>query len=211
MKDSPLWMIFLVLCFEAAIVATLVPGEWTERVVQRESELVLQTIGREEYTHVQATAQDVWTRHLITSGVLEAVRNHVIPSDAVRTRESPGWKDFGKTWFEWLDERINAMSNAYYHWAFRWALLMTWMPYFAILLVPAIYDGFITWRIKRTNFAYISPTLHQFSTDVMILMCPLLAGLFLAPVVIDPVVIPASMALACVFIGLVIGNTQKRV
>ncbi|ENX5681582.1 DUF4400 domain-containing protein [Salmonella enterica] len=80
-----------------------------------------------------------------------------------------------------------------------------------ILFVPAVYDGMMTWRIKRTNFDYASPVLHRYSVrGTMYLM----AGLFIAffiPIALDPVVIPMTMMTCCVLVGLTFGNLQKRV
>ncbi|WP_417634769.1 DUF4400 domain-containing protein, partial [Enterobacter hormaechei] len=126
-------------------------------------------------------------------------------------QKSKGMQDMGKGWFVWVKGRMEAFVNVIYQFYTRLALLAAWAPYMLILFVPAVYDGMMTWRIKRTNFDYASPVLHRYSVrGTMYLM----AGLFIAffiPIALDPVVIPMTMMTCCVLVGLTFGNLQKRV
>ena len=72
------------------------------------------------------------------------------------------------------------------------------------------FDGITSWRIKRTNFAYVSPLLHQLSTRGIACVVVGLVALFLAPLVLEPTLIPAGLMICCVMAGLMVGNLQKR-
>ncbi len=207
---QPLWVAIWIIAIEAIVVTVLVPGDWTARVIEQESELLERRLGPTEHRWVHDRARDWFNSSLIDSGIYQTVLNHIIPTKEEKAR-SKGMENMGKGWFTWAESRLQAMANAYYHILSRMALLATWAPYFLILLVPAIYDGISTWRIKRTNFAYASPALHQYSTKGIGLIVITLVALFLAPIVLDPTLIPAAMMIACVMAGLMIGNFQKRV
>ena len=72
------------------------------------------------------------------------------------------------------------------------------------------FDGITSWRIKRTNFAYVSPLLHQLSTRGIACVVVGLVALFLAPLVLEPTLIPAGLMICCVMAGLMVGNLKKR-
>ena len=80
-----------------------------------------------------------------------------------------------------------------------------------LLFVPAVYDGYMTWQIKRTNFDYASPVMHRYSVrGAAILLFGLLAA-FMAPIALNPIIIPMGMMGCCVLFGLAFGNVQKRI
>lgn len=206
---QPLWLVLWVIALEAIIVLVLIPGDWTARVIEEESQLLEIRLGQEEHRWVHDRARKWFNTSLIETGYYNAARNHLIPTEEQKVN-SKGMQNMGGSWFNWAESRLQAVANAYYHILARFALLLTWLPYFLILLVPAVFDGVTTWRIKRTNFAYSSPLLHQYSTQGIGYIIVFLVALFLAPIVLDPVIIPAAIMIACVMAGLMIGNFQKR-
>ncbi|MBX2807145.1 MAG: DUF4400 domain-containing protein [Cellvibrionaceae bacterium] len=208
--NTPLWLAMWIIAIEAIIVTTLVPGDWTAKVIAEESALLETRLGSQEHRWVHGKARHWFNISLIDSGIYGAVRNHILPT-AAQKNTSVGMQNMASPWFNWVDQRLQATVNSYYHILARFALLYTWTPYFLILLVPAVFDGFITWRIKRTNFDYPSPLLHQYSTLGIGYVLIVLVALFLAPIVLDPIVIPAAIMLICVMAGLMIGNLQKRI
>jgi len=207
---QPLWLALWIIAVEAIIVTVLIPGDWTQRVIEQESELLEIRLGPEEHRWVHDKARGWFNSTLIDSGYYQIALNHIVPTEEQKSR-STGMEDLGSIWFKWAEGRLQAIANAYYHILARFALLLTWAPYFLILLVPAVYDGITTWKIKRTNFAYSSPLLHQYSTMGILYVFIGLVALFLAPIVLDPTLIPAAIMVICVMAGLMIGNLQKRV
>jgi len=85
------------------------------------------------------------------------------------------------------------------------------MPYICILLIPAIYDGFMSWQVKRTNFDYVSPILHRYGTRGLLYVIGTLLIAFFSPIVLNPIIIPISMMVCCMLIGVVLSNFQKRI
>lgn len=206
---APFWVIFWILALELVIVTVLIPGNWTEKIIIKEQELLKGKIEHKAYSEIQKKAEGWWQRSLVDNGFYEAVYNHLIPNDAQRLR-SRGFEEFGEGWFSWVKKRLEALSSAYYHILSRFAVLTEWAPYFLFILFPAVIDGLLTWKIKRTNFQYISPTIHHFTSFGLLYLCLLLIGLFIAPVVLDPGIIPVAIISTCLMVGLMIGNMQKR-
>lgn len=207
---QPFWLAIWLIAIEAIVVTVLIPGDWTKRVIEQESELLEMRLGAEEHRWVHDKARRWFNESLVDNGFYQAALNHIVPTPYQKSK-SKGLEGMGDDWFDWAEGRLQALANAYYHILARFALLQTWAPYFLILFIPAVYDGLVTWRIKRTNFAYASPLLHQYSTLGIAYVGMGLVALFLAPIVLDPTVIPAAIMIICVMSGLMIGNFQKRV
>lgn len=207
---QPLWLALWIIAIEAIVVMILVPGDWTVRVIKEESQLLEKRLGAEENYRVHARAQVWFNSQVIDSGLYQACLEYFVPNEEQRSR-STGMEEMGADWFVWIEGRLKAIANVYYHILSRFSLFLTWGPYFLVLLVPAVFDGITTWRIKRTNFDYASPFIHRMSTMGLGYVAIGLIALFLAPIVIEPNIIPAAIGITCVMCGLMLGNAQKRV
>lgn len=207
---KPLWLVAWLLVIEILVILLLVPGEWTNKAIEKESALVEANLGYESRHWIREQAETWYHSSMIDSGFYEGMYYTLIPTGEQR-KSSQGIEDMGSWWFQWVEGRIEALANVVYQFFTRAALLMTWAPYMLILLLPAVYDGMMTWRIKRTNFDYASPVIHRYG---MRFTGYLLLGLgiaFFAPVALNPLIIPIVMMICCVLIGITMGNLQKRV
>ena len=207
---QPVWMMILLILFESFFILTLVPSNWTQQVVEKESALLESRLGSKEHEWVHAKAKGWFDASLIDSGVYQWIYDLLIPTSE-QIENSKGMEDMGNVWFDWLEERIQANANAYYHMLSRFALLLTWLPLFGFLAVIAMFDGERVWRIKRTNYDFSSPLLSKLSSRGMLTLVFLMIALFLAPIVLDPLVIPVIIMAECILAGLLIGNLQKRI
>ena len=209
MKKS-LWGMALVAVLEAILIMTIVPGDWTARVIQQESVLVEEHLGSESKEWISGKAYQWYRSSVIDSGVYHKVYRFLIPTEEQK-KQSVGMENMGTGWFAWVEKRLESLANSIYHFYTRLALLTTWAPYFLILLIPSAFDGFTTWRIKRTNFDYVSPVLHRYSLQIIVVLILGMSILFMAPIVMTPILIPVVIACICVLSGVVFGNIQKRV
>jgi len=207
---KPLLLVAWLLAVELLVMLLLLPGDWTGRAIKKESALVEQSLGIEARDWIEEKASTWFRSSIIDSGFYAGMYDALIPSEQERLK-SIGMQDLGNVWFAWVKERMEALSKAIYQFYTRLALLLAWAPYLLILFVPAVYDGLMTWRIKRTNFDYASPVLHRYSVRGTLYV---LSGMFIAlfvPVALNPLIIPIAMMLCCVLVGLTFGNLQKRV
>lgn len=136
----------------------------------------------------------------------------LIPSEKQKAK-SRGIQNMGTAegWFNWVQGRIDTVSEVIHHTFIRVSLLKVWAPYLLILFVPAVYDGVMTWKVKRTNFKYVSPVLHRYGLRGIGLLGVIFIILFFAPFAINPMLIPAGLIVICLLLGMTIGNTQKRI
>lgn len=208
--EKPLWLAAWLLVIELVTILLLIPGDWTDRAIEREAKLVEQSLGGEASGWIDAKASAWFRSSIIDSGFYAGMYHTLIPSEAEK-KKSKGMEQMGDDWFKWAEGRIDAVVNVIYQFYARLALLVAWAPYMLLLLVPAAFDGLMTWKIKRTNFAYASPVIHRYSIRGTGFILVGLFIAFFAPIALDPVIIPMAMMVCCVLVGLAIGNLQKRV
>lgn len=203
-------MVLCILMIQLVVVLTLVPNDVTQRAIVKESEYVKRSLGTQSQQWIRSKATDWYQKSLIDSGAYESVYNHLIPSQE-QIKKSKGIENMGAWWFRWVETRLEAIATLIYQFYTRLALLLMWLPYMLFLLVPALFDGAMTRKIKLTNFDYSSPVLHRYSIRGTWIIMTGMAVLFLAPIAIDPIYIPIALMGSCVLIGLAIGNLQKRI
>ncbi len=202
-------LLFWLLLVDLLAVFMLIPANWTEEVIARERALVEKSLGVQTRAWIDAKASAWFRASVVASGVREGAYRLLVPSPEER-RGSRGMEELGRSWFTWVEGRIAATLKTLYQFYRRLALFLVWAPYMPILLVPAIHDGSMTRRIKRTNFDYASPVLHRYSLLGVACLTFGLFVVFFLPVALDPLVIPLVMMSCCVLLGLGVANLQKR-
>lgn len=207
---KPLWLVLWALVLELLVILVLIPGDWTDKAIEKEKELVAKSLGSKSQVWMQGKADAWYQSAIIDSGVYENTHFLLIPTKKEKER-SRGMERMGQLWFEWVESRIDAIGSAIYQFFTRTALLLIWAPYILILFFPSLYDGIMTRRIKTTNFDYPSPILHRYSLRLIFYIGIGLMIAFFAPIAIDPLIIPVALITVSALIGVNVGNFQKRV
>lgn len=206
---TPFWLIAWLLAAEMFVILVFVPGHWTEGVIKRESAMVESQLGRDTVEWIDQQALNWYNATIWETGFYHTLHTLLIPSPEERAA-SRGMENLGGKIFPWVEDRLASMMHVIYQVFSRMALLLVWAPYMLILLIPALWDGVMTWKIKRTNFDYASPVWHRYGARGVFLALQCLLIAFFAPIALNPVIIPAAMMVVCVMAGLVTGNLQKR-
>ena len=206
--NKPWLVVVWLLTLELLAILILIPGDWTARAIKNESVLVKQSLGIEAQDWIHNKATTWYQSSIIDSGFYDGMYKTLILRLSGRGQE--GWRAWVRIglWGQWPHGCLCEHHLPVLHPSGTPAGMG---PVHADLVRPAIYDGWMTWKIKRTNFDYASPVLHRYSVrGTMFIM----AGLFICffiPFALDPVVIPLTMMACCVLVGLTVSNFQKRV
>lgn len=207
---APFWLIAWLLIAEMFVILVFVPGHWTERVIEKESAMVQSQLGRNTVDWIDQKALNWYNISMWESGVYKTLHTLLIPTPEERA-SSRGMQNMGSQIFPWVEDRLASLMHVVYQVCARIALLAVWAPYMLILLIPAVWDGYMGWKIKRTNFDYASPVLHRYGIRGVLLVAQCLLIAFFAPIALNPIIIPLTMMVACVMFGLALANLQKRV
>lgn len=210
MTKSNYFVFFVVLFIELTVILLLMPKNITERMILEEYRMLESHLGKDSRTWIEEKAGEWYRTTILDTGFYEGMYQTLIPTEEEKA-ESKGMESLGSWWFPMVEGRIEAFTNMIYQFYMRAALILTWLPYVIILLLPAVYDGVMTWKIKRTNFSYASPVLHRYSVRGFVWTLAVLFLLIIAPIAISPAVIPVALMICSVLVGLAIGNWQKRI
>jgi len=211
MKPERSWVFLTwIALIQVVVVLVLVPGNFIGAVIEREAAQVRATMGTDTFVWMHDTAQEWVQSSIMDSGVYQTVYDYLIPTEEQKARGA-GMQGFGEGWFAWVHTRLEALVQVIFQFYTRCALLLLWLPYTLILLFPAVFDGFVTRKIKQTNFDYASPFVHRYGLKGLGVLLLGLFIVFFAPVPVPPLLIPVVMMTCCVLAGIVIGNLQKKV
>lgn len=207
--NKPLWLVIWILCIEILVVLVFVPGDVSVSVIKKEAEMIDGMMGVESKNWIHLKAQRWYQSLILDSGFYKELHHLFIPTPEQR-EASLGMKDFAFKYFVWIEGRIEAFMNMIYQVMTRIALFTLWLPYMFIILLPALFDGYMTWKLKCTNFAYVSPVLHQISIRGSLLIVGIICISFFLPIVVPPFIMPIMMIIVCLLTGTMLSNMQKR-
>ncbi|KPK51086.1 MAG: hypothetical protein AMS22_11445 [Thiotrichales bacterium SG8_50] len=113
--------------------------------------------------------------------------------------------------FGYVEQKIDGFWLAVYRLVQRANIFWVWFPYFALLFIPAAYDGWQQRAIKKHTYGYASPVRYQASLFVLVGLLFLPVVYFLAPFTITSLFTPI-WALALVISTVVMAaNVQKSI
>ena len=207
---APLWVVVWILVIELFLILVFVPGQWTEKVIIKEAQKIERALGTDSVEWIRDRADSWYNTTMIDSGVYRTLYTVMIPTKRER-ENSRGMETLGSALWPGVEGRLTALMHVIYQVYARVALFLVWAPYMLILLVPSIWDGMMSWRIKRTNFDYASPIFHRYGVRGVIMITQIMLITFFMPIALSPLFIPLAMMGTSVMIGLTVANFQKRV
>lgn len=206
---TPLLLVVWILCIEILVVLIFLPGDISANVIEREAVMIDEVMGVESKNWIHLTAQRWYQTFILDSGFYQEMHHLFIPTPEQR-EASKGMEKFAWSYFVWIEGRIEAFANVIYQVMTRFALFMLWLPYMFLVLLPALFDGYMTWKLKCTNFSYVSPVLHQISIRSSLIILGLICISFFLPIVVPPLIVPMMMIFVCLMSGIMLANMQKR-
>lgn len=205
-----LWQMIVFLCLEIILIVCLVPNSFIDKSILKEQDWGELLMGKPSHDMLIEDTNDLYTSLMLTSGVNETVKFFFIPTEQEKAR-SKGWEHLGELWFSFITARGEALTKVIYHIYYRMLLLYMWLPYMAVMLVPSIFGGYMTWHRKRYSFAHSSPFLNTHSSRIISFSAIGIVVSFIAPLPIPPMIIPLVVILLIpVSATLLIGNLPKR-
>ena len=206
---SVLWLVLLIFAAELMLISAMVPNDWLNDALQEEVESVRDSMGNEEAVSVKNKADSWFNSLMIKSGFISTVNTFLLPQeDSVDTIDAD--EGANKAWFGFIEKRIEAIQRVVYHVMIRFSLLLTWLPFLVLTIVPSLYDGYNLRKAKQVTFDYTSPVVHRYSLYAAFGVTIMLLFIFLLPVAFNPIIIPAAVILTAMLLGMVAGNVQKR-
>lgn len=196
----------LLIVAEMTVILCLIPSETINGSIKAEYKMLVSQMGQDYTDEILNLTNQRYQSQIIDTGIMESVKKHLL-LDPKKDAALQGTD----MWFSYVDQRIKALSAAYYQFLIRIGIAEKWLPYFLLILIPSVYDGIMSWKISRVSYKYASPLMHKISMTASFWIIGISLLLFMSPFVLPPIFIPASILLFCTLIGILVANRQKRI
>lgn len=205
------WAAVIFYCVAISTILVFAPSAWIDKSLEKEHEWTQALMGAEAAATIQDYARGWYDSLFVETQVDKTVFEFFVPT-AEQMARSKGFEQLGGLWFQFMADRAGALHKILVVLLERLAHIVLWLPFMAIVFVPSVIDGWMTWRVKRTNFDYASPFLNRHGHALTILAAMLVLVGIIVPVPVPPLVIPVLSIAIMPVIGIwVIGNLPKRI
>lgn len=192
------------------MLATLVPNDLIDKVMTQERQWGNELLTTEDMRLVIQKTDTFYVSLILDSGIKKAVSDLFMPkanaSSVESFDESVGW------WFQYLAERGVALQKIIYQINYRIVMILYWLPFLIVVLVPAAFAGVMRWKAKQHSFDYASPTINNNALIFLSWGTVLILLTVLVPIPIPPLVICSFIIIALpIVISLLISNLPKRI
>ena len=197
------WIMVLVLV-ELVFIVIFMPSNWVYTVNSKEVGMLDSLFNVTSMSRVNERTNRWYRNGIIDTGVDGAMWAFVEPAEGAReVVEHQAWNTY-------MEDRVRTIENFIYTVVRRLVVTASWLPFIALVGVPALIDGYLTWRIKRYGFAYTSPTIHRYAWRLKGVIVLGVLFLIVIPIPIAPQIIPSALALGAAGLALSISNMPKR-
>ncbi|MDX1296694.1 MAG: DUF4400 domain-containing protein [Pseudomonas sp.] len=191
------------------MLATLAPNLLIDKVIQVEHKWSNDLLAAGDYKRVVDNTNRIYTSLVIDSGAKQVVSDVFMPrgKDTVDAFEkNVGW------WFDYLQTRGEALQKIIYQVVYRGVLTLFWVPFFAVVVVPAVFAGYMRWQAKRHGFDYSSPFLNNNAAAMISWGGILLVLSLLAPLPLPPLVVCTFIIIVLpILLSVLIRNLPKQI
>lgn len=191
------------------MLATLAPNLLIDKVIQVEHKWSNDLLAAGDYKRVVDSTNRIYTSLVIDSGAKQVVSDVFMPrgKDTVDAFEkNVGW------WFDYLQTRGEALQKIIYQVVYRGVLTLFWVPFFAVVVVPAVFAGYMRWQAKRHGFDYSSPFLNNNAAAMISWGGILLVLSLLAPLPLPPLVVCTFIIIVLpILLSVLIRNLPKQI
>jgi len=207
------WVLWFILG-EFVLIAVLTPMlgkgaiEW---LVRTEREMSLSQIGFDATLWVEKTGWRMYAALFRDTSIEKAVYEFFIPNQE-QLKDSRGMEALGANlYFPMVQAGLDSLFSSCQRFLVRLSMIALWLPAVPIVLIPAIWDGMLSWRRKQYSFDYPSPLVHGWSARVALWLTFGTPFALMLPVPIPPLVFPFLFILLAFALMLLASHTMKRI
>lgn len=190
------------------MLATVAPNKLVDTVMLKERKWGIELLGDSDMEKVLEKTNRYYSALVIDSGAKKIVSDMLMPRGGTvdAFEKNVDW------WFQYLESRGEAVQKIIYQMLYRIVLTIYWLPLLIVVLVPAIYAGWMRWNAKRHGFDYSSPFLNNNAAIVLSWSGMLIVLSVLLPLPLPPLVISTFIVIMLpVVLSVLISNLPKRI
>lgn len=200
-----------VISVQLVVILLLVPSSWMERVIEIENRWLTQQMGADSAAWISGHARSIYDTTVVQSGLMDGTYHLLLPSRAQKAQSGAMSELGGRTIFPYVHDRLETTFLVIYQSILRVMLVCAWLPFAALLLLPAIVDGIVAWRIRKTTFNFASPTINHYALLGAGVVTTVMLVAVLAPIPAPPLALPVAVLALCPALYFAVSHTSKRI
>jgi len=189
--------------------ATMAPNLMVDKVLEVEHGWGKQLLSTSDYQRVIESTNGIYTFLIIDSGAKDMVADVFMPRGKKTVdafEKSVGW------WFRYLETRGEALQKIIYQITYRVVLTTYWLPFFVVVVVPAVFAGYMRWQAKRHGFDYSSPFMNNNAAALISWGGILMVLSLLLPLPLPPLAVCTLLIIVLpVLLSILIRNLPKQI
>lgn len=191
------------------MLATVIPNDMIDRAMEKEHSMGQALLMEGEFNRLIETTNRLYVAAIHDSGLKAGISDMFMPRGR---RTVDAFEEKTSWWFDYLEQRGEALQRISYQIIYRLVLTAYWLPFFAVVAVPALIAGYMRWNAKRYGFDYASPFINNNALNTLSWgLVIMLVGLFF-PAPLPPLVVCTILiAIMPTVISLLISNLPKRI
>lgn len=202
---TPFYALAMVFILNLVLAITLYPSGWYKNVVEKESVAIHENIN--EADALLNAINESFKNRVLKSGVLTALQQHFI-GPQIHTK---GGQIMSSLLTEYISSRLEVFQYVAYVTILRLKVLLFWLPFVAIFAIPALYDSFNMWQIRKTSFDYPSPFYNFYASEIATLMSYVVILFIFIPFPLPHMLFPLYLFAVALLLSFAIAHSQKRI
>lgn len=200
-KHFYLWLLFIIIQF-LVFVFYLSPQDIYD-TVNMEREQIVKVMGEDAKNMIVEDSNNAMKGAFANHGIIEGSYDLFIPGGYEN-------KDDAEGAFASVRDTIEVFWATIYQSLQRGLIMLYWMPYLLIIIIPAIADGLVKRQIKIHEMGWSSPV--SYNVAIHLVIASLSIPLLYLTLPVNPSIwlVPLWMVLIAYAISRVVSNIQKR-
>jgi hypothetical protein len=197
------WTLVLLLS-ELGLIFLFLPGPWMKKIYFEERRMVLHQLGPEAFKKIEAQS-DVWFKNLVVDcGVLSG------SYELCQRQGTDRFDDRGLS--KLFADRLDVFWVAVRQLLFRISVVAVWMWCGLLMLVATTADALLQRQMLKCKSGAASPALYHYAAVgiAVVFMILLLVPMMPYPIM-EPLAVPAGLALICLALWAGLVRSAKRI
>ncbi|TXI03148.1 MAG: DUF4400 domain-containing protein [Rhizobium sp.] len=204
-EGYPIWLLLLIgVVIEVIFIVAFISPATMRDAINRERLTAIDQIGADSEQSVRNAANGIFKKTIVESGLQKAAY------ETTGITTNPDSEDSPTTQVSMFAvHTLQTAFGAYYLMLYRIASMSAWYPLLLPLLLAAMLDGFVYWKVTQWRFSFASPAIHKFGlTSTTTILLVALVALFL-PLPLTPFFAPTIVISLSVSTWMLISNMPK--
>lgn len=187
----------------------MLSSEGQVRRIQKEIDSVKVAFGSDKTKAIINDANETYRAYFIETGWLSEENKLYTQQSSKRNEVDDVVSAGAKAMSNVTNGYLHALSVNVYGFLMRWEIFLHWWLFILPFVVAAFIDGYVTRKIKFSQFGYMSPMAYSMSLHIIVFLIFIPLLYLVAPLPISPYFMPGWAVVMGVPINLLVSNTQR--